>query len=296
MMSFLSVYTSLLDQILIFSLLAMSQCIVLRAGVFSIGTPAFAGIGAYATAILITAQGWPPVLAIGAGFLLATLIAAVMVFAMGHLRGVFQAVATLALVQVVVTVALGWDAVTRGALGINGIPKVATTGWLLLAVALTVALLWTIGRYGIGRAFEVIREDEMVAVSLGVRVAHYQRIAMILSGGLAGLGGSLYACNSHAISPEEFGFSMVVLVLTMAVLGGQKSVWGGIVGAAVMALLPELFRVFADYRNVVQGAILILAIIFLPRGIVDSLVGWAQDLRVRRGLMGLGANGKEAGK
>jgi branched-chain amino acid transport system permease protein len=190
----------------------------------------------------------------------------------------------MALVQVAVTVTLNWEDLTRGALGINGIPKAATTGWLLLIVAIVVALLHTIGRYGIGRAMDVIREDETVAVSLGISVSHYQRLAMILSGLLAGLAGGLQACNSYAISPEEFGFGMLVTGLAMAVLGGRTSVWGALVGATVLTLLPELFRPFADYRNVLQGALLMLIIIYLPNGIADTLIGLAQDRRVRRAM------------
>jgi branched-chain amino acid transport system permease protein len=284
MIDFLASYRSVVDHILIFSLLAMSQYIVLRAGTFSVGSAAFAAIGAYATAILTTRNGWPPVVAIGSGVLLAGIVSAVMAFPLARLRGVFQAVATMALVQVAVTVTLNWEDLTRGALGINGIPKAATTGWLLLIVAVVVALLHTIGRYGIGRAMDVIREDETVAVSLGISVSYYQRLAMILSGLLAGLAGGLQACNSYAISPEEFGFSMLVTGLAMAVLGGRTSVWGALVGATVLTLLPELFRPFAEYRNVLQGALLMLIIIYLPNGIADTLIGLAQDRRVRRAV------------
>jgi len=284
MISFLSSYQSLADQILIYSVLAMSQCLVMRAGLFSLAPTAFAGIGAYTMAVLTTAHGVNPVLAIVCGVMLATLVAAAMALATSRLRGVFQAVATLALVQVMVTVGLGWESVTRGALGINGIPKVATTGWLLLVVALATWLLWTIGRYSIGRAFDLIREDETVAVSLGISVMRYHRFAMILSGLLGGLAGALYAANSHAIQPSEFGFSMIVAGLTMAVLGGHKSVWGALLGAAILISLPELFRVFAEYRSVFQGVLLMLVIIFLPNGIVDSLLELAHERKVRRAL------------
>lgn len=284
MIAFLSSYQSLADQILIYAILAMSQCLVMRAGLFSLAPTAFAGIGAYTMAILSTAHGVNPMLAIVCGVLLAMLVAAVMAVATSRLRGVFQAVATLALVQVMITVGLGWESVTRGALGINGIPKVATTGWLFLVVAAATWLLWTVGRYSIGRAFDLIREDETVAVSLGISVSRYHRFAMILSGMLGGLAGALYAGNSHAIQPTEFGFSMIVAGLTMAVLGGHKSVWGALLGSAILISLPELFRVFAEYRNVFQGVLLMLVIIFLPNGIVDSLLALAHEHRVRRSM------------
>ena len=282
MIIFFASYQSVLDHILVYSLLAMSQYIVLRAGTFSEGSAAFAAVGGYATAILCTRVGWHPALAIASGVVLGGVASAVMAFPLSRLRGVFQAVATMALVQVVVTVALNWEDLTRGALGINGIPKVATTGWLVLIVALVVALLHTLGRFSIGRAMDVIREDETVAVSLGISVQYHQRIAMILSGMLAGLAGGLLACNSYAISPQDFGFTLLVNGLAMAVLGGRTSVWGALVGAAVLTILPELFRVFADYRDIVQGALVMLIIIYLPNGIADTLIGLAHDRRIRR--------------
>lgn len=284
MMQFFSTYQSVLDHILVFSLLAMSQCIVLRAGTFSLSSAAFAAIGAYTTAILITRNGWSAPVAILSGVALAALTSTVMAFPLSRLRGVFQAVATIALVQVVVTVNLNWDDVTRGALGISGIPKVATTGWLLLIVVIVSSFLHVLGRFSIGRAMDIIREDETVAVSLGIRVAYHQRIAMVLSGILAGLAGALIACNSYAISPEEFGFHMLVNALAMAVLGGRTSVWGALVGAVVLTILPELFRDFAEYRNVVQGVLLMLVIIYLPNGIADTVIALAHDRRVERDL------------
>ncbi|GAA4353795.1 hypothetical protein GCM10023165_44410 [Variovorax defluvii] len=282
MTDFLSSYRALADHVLVYALLALSQYVVLRAGTFSLGSAAFAAIGAYATAILSTRFGWPAPVAIGCGVLLATLTSALMAFPLSRLRGVFQAVATLALVQIVVTINLNWDDVTRGALGISGIPKVATTPWLLATVVLCVWLLHRMGRFALGRAMDVIREDETVAVSLGIRVAHHQRVAMITSGILAGLAGGLYACNSYSISPEEFGFHMTVNILTMAVLGGRTSVWGALAGAAVLTSLPEIFRFFAEYRNVVQGVLLVVVIVYLPNGIADTLFALAHDRRVKR--------------
>jgi len=266
MIDYLLSYSSVLDHVLIYTLLAMSQAVVLRAGTFSIGSAAYAAIGAYAAAILITRLEWAAPVAIVCGMLLAGLLSALMAFPLSRLRGVFQALATLALVQVMVTVAQNWDSVTNGVLGISGIPKVATTPWLLLIVAVCIALTWSLGKHGLGRAMDVIRADETVAVSLGIRVAYHQRLAMALSGLLAGLAGALHACNSYAINPEEFGFHMLVQALA----------------SAVLTTLPEFVRFFADYRGVVQGALLMLIIIYLPHGIADTLRSWRHDRRIQR--------------
>lgn len=282
MMNFFFTYQSLFDHILVSALLAMSQYVVLRAGVFSLGTAGFAALGAYATALLITKAGWQPAAAIVAGTLLGTLSSGLLALPLSRLRGIFQAVATLALVQIVLSTTQNWDSVTNGPLGINGIPKVASTGILFTVVVLVVLMLVAMGRYSIGRAMDVIREDETVAVSLGISVPHFHRIAFIVSGTLAGLGGALHATSSYTITPNEFGFSMLVASLTMVVLGGRTTVWGALVGALILTSLPELFRVFADYRNVVQGILLMLVIVYLPRGVADTLIGLLRDRRLRR--------------
>ena len=284
MIDYLLSYSSVLDHVLIYTLLAMSQAVVLRAGTFSIGSAAYAAIGAYTAAILITRFEWAAPIAIACGMLLAGIASALMAFPLSRLRGVFQALATLALVQVMVTVAQNWDSVTNGVLGISGIPKAATTGWLLLIVAVCIGLTWSLGKYGLGRAMDVIRADETVAVSLGIRVAAHQRLAMTLSGLLAGLAGALHACNSYAINPEEFGFHMLVQALASAVLGGTTSIWGPLAGSAVLTTLPEFVRAFADYRGVVQGVLLMLIIIYLPHGIADTLAAWRHDRKLLRGL------------
>lgn len=267
MIEYLLSYASVLDHVLIYTVLAMSQAILLRAGTFSIGPVAFAAIGAYATAILTTQYQWHPALAMASGVLLSTLASLLMAFPLARLRGVFQAVATLALVQVVMTIAMNWDSFTQGAQGISGVPKTITTPWLLGVVALVLLLMQRLSRHSFGRAMDVIRQDETVAVSLGISVVAHQRLAMTASGLLAGLAGALQASNSYSVGPEEFGFHLLVQVLAMAVLGGQNALWGPLAGAAILTILPEVSRGFADYRAVVQGGLLMVIIIYLPHGI-----------------------------
>ncbi len=284
MINFFYTYQSLFDHILVFSLVAMSQYVVLRAGVFSLGSAGFCALGAYGTALLITKAGWPPFAALVAGTLIGTAASALLALPLSRLRGVFQAVATLAFVQIIVSVTQNWVGLTNGALGINGIPHAVNT--LSLAAILTVVtlLLVAMGRFSLGRALDVIREDETVAVSLGISVPHYHRIAFVLSGALAGLAGGLHALSSYAITPGDYGFNLLVMALAMVVLGGRTTVWGALVGAAVLTSLPEIFRVFAEYRNVVQGILLMLVIVYLPRGVADTLIARWRDRRLRRGL------------
>lgn len=282
MMDFFSTYQSLFDHIMVDMLLAASQYVVLRAGVFSLGSAGFAAIGAYACALLTTRLGWHPAAALVAGTALATAASVLLALPLSRLRGVFQAVATLAFVQIVLSVTQNWVAVTNGPMGVNSIPHVANTGVLLCVVAVVTLFLVMVGRYSFGRALDVIREDETVAVSLGISVPHYHRIAFVLSGALGGLAGGLHALSSYSITPQDYGFGLLVAALAMVVLGGRTTVWGALVGAAVLTSLPEIFRVFADYRSVVQGVLLMLVIVYLPRGLADTAIAWWKDRRLRQ--------------
>jgi branched-chain amino acid transport system permease protein len=284
MINFFNTYQSLFDHILVNMLLAASQYVVLRAGVFSLGSAGFAALGAYCTALLSTKLGWNPWLSVIAGMLLGTFVSALLALPLSRLRGVFQAVATLAFVQIVLTVTQNWVSLTNGPMGVNSIPHAASTWSLLTIVVAVVVFLVMMGRYSFGRALDVIREDETVAVSLGILVPYYHRIAFVLSGALAGLSGGLHAISSYSITPHDYGFALLVAALAMVVLGGRTTVWGALVGALVLTSLPELFRVFADYRAVVQGILLMLVIIYLPRGLADTVIAHAKDRRLRRRL------------
>lgn len=282
MINFFNTYQSLLDHILVNMLLAASQYVVLRAGVFSLGSAGFAALGAYCTALLTTKLGWNPWLSVVAGMMLGTFVSALLALPLSRLRGVFQAVATLAFVQIVLSVTQNWVALTNGPMGVNSIPHAAGTASLLAIVVAVVVFLVMMGRYSFGRALDVIREDETVAVSLGISVPYYHRIAFVLSGALAGLSGGLHAISSYSITPQDYGFGLLVAALAMVVLGGRTTVWGALVGALVLTSLPEIFRVFADYRAVVQGTLLMLVIIYLPRGLADSVIASLKDRRLRR--------------
>lgn len=280
MMSFFHSYTPLFELALFNTLLAFSQYVVLRAGVFSLGTAAFAAIGAYVAAIVVTTYGLPFWVGIVLAIAIGAMVGALVAIPLARLRGVFQALATLALVQIVLSITLNWVDVTNGALGINSIPKTVGLVGLLIAVAIVTYFMAAIGSSSIGRAFDVIREDETVAVSLGISVVKHHFIAFVLSGAIAGLAGALHSYNSYSITPNEYGFNMLVIVLAMVVLGGRVSIWGPIVGAVILTVLPELLRGFQEYRTVVQGALLMASIIYLPRGVADTLIGAYRRRRI----------------
>jgi branched-chain amino acid transport system permease protein len=272
MTDLLAGYLPLLNLVILNCGLALSQYVVLRAGVFSLATAGLASIGAYTAGILILRYGTPPLLAILAATVMGMIAALILSLPLARLRGVFQAIATVAMVQIILSVTLYADDITGGANGLNGIPKLVDTPALTVFIAAGVYLLYSVGNARIGAVFDAIRQDETVAVSLGIAVARYQSLAFAISGAIAGITGALMACHNHSVVPEEFGFDMLVTVLAYVVLGGRQSVAGPIVGAVILSLLPEVARPLAENRLIIHGSLLMLVIIYLPHGIVDSLL------------------------
>ena len=279
MTTILVAYQPLIDQIVIACLLALSQYVVLRAGIFSLASASLACIAAYVAAILTVTYGLHPGLAFMAAVAAGCLCALVLSVAIARIRGVFQAIATLAFAQVVIALALWDERLTGGAMGFNGIPKTAQTLHLVIVLAVAVYIVHAVGRSSFGRAFDTMRQDETVAVSLGISVSFHISLAFAISGALAGAAGSLVALNSFSLVPEQFGFALLVSTLASVVIGGRIAVAGPLVGALVLTLIPEFSRQFQDYRMFVYGLILLLSMIYLPEGIADTI---RHKLRIRR--------------
>lgn len=280
MSNFFTVYHHLFDVFLIGSGYALSQWVVMRAGVFSVATAGLASIGAYCAAILTTRYGWPLAFSLLAGTLLGTLTGFILSLPLARLRGVFQAIATLAFVQIVVAVGLFSDSLTGGAIGLNAIPILVGTTENLLALLIVIYIMLAIGATRVGRAFEAIRQDEAVASSLGVSVTFHQSLAFALSGAIAGLFGGLEAFQTFTLFPNTYGFGLIVAALSYVVLGGRRSVAGPIVGTAILLILPEISRPLADYRNALYGVIMMSVIAFMPRGMVDTALLYLRRRRL----------------
>ena len=279
MLDLLQAYQPLFDVFLLNTGYALGQYVVLRAGVFSVANAGLTAIGAYLAAALTVKLGLHPAVSIAAGALAGTAFSLALSWPLARLRGVYQAIATLAFVQVVLSINVYAESWTGGAMGMNGIPKVVGTGTLLVAVCATAYAMTAITATRLGRAFDAVRQDEAVAASLGLSVRRCQSIAFALSGAVAGLFGGLEAFHGYALEPNQFGFSFLVAVLSYVVLGGRRSVAGPVIGTAVLVALPEIFRPLADYRMLVYGALLVVVIAYLPSGIADTLL---DNLRARR--------------
>lgn len=276
-------YRPLLDIFLLHIGYAYAQYIVLRAGVFSIANAAFSAIGAYLTAILAVRYGVHPALALLLAAIAGAVAASLLSVPLARLRGVYQAIASLAFVQIVVSFNFYADDLTGGASGFGGIPKLAGTGTLLVAALAVTYLMHAISTTRLGRVFDAIREDEAMAASLGVSVIRYQAIAFAISGAIAGLFGGLEAFHGYAIEPNQFGFNFVIVALSYVVLGGRRSIWGPLVGTAILVALPEIARPLAENRILIYGLLLMLVINFMPQGIVDTLILRRSERRKAKG-------------
>ncbi|WP_208508801.1 branched-chain amino acid ABC transporter permease [Variovorax paradoxus] len=267
--NFWSVYSNLVLSLGINGLLALSIWLTLACGMLALANAAFMGIGAYAASILTLNYGVPFPVAIAAGMAAPALVA----FAIGkptlRLSGVYLAMATLAFGEVVRIAVLNAESLTGGALGLNGIPQ-STEWWhVALALVLVLLVLWRIRRSKVGRAFEAIKEDETAAGLMGIDVAGHKMLAFVLGGAIAGLAGTLNAHLTFFIGPSEYGFNRAVDILTMAILGGIGGLTGPVLGGTILTLLPEMLRGLGAFRLVVNGFILVLIVLFLPKGIWD---------------------------
>ena len=267
--NFWAVYSNVVLTIGINGLLALSIWLTLSCGMLSIGNAAFMGIGAYTAALITMELGWPFPIALVAGMAAPALLAFVIGKPTLRLSGIYLAMATLGFGEVVRITLLNWESLTGGALGLNGIPQLTQWWHVLIAVVVAVLILWRLRRSKVGRAFEAIKEDDTAAGLMGIDVANTKMFAFVFGAAIAGLAGGLEAHLTYFIGPQEFGFDRGVEILTMAILGGIGGLPGPLLGAAILTLLPELLRSLKDFRLVVNGLILVLIVLFLPKGIWD---------------------------
>ncbi len=268
---FWAVYSNLVLSLGVNALLALSIWLTLSCGLLAMANAAFMGIGAYTASLLSMQAGLPFPLALAGGIVAPTLVALLIGAPTLRLSGVYLAMATLGFGEVVRVLVLNAEGLTGGALGLNGIPQLTQWWHVCLSLLLVLGLLWRMRRSRIGRAFEAIKEDGVAASLMGIGVMSHKMLAFSLGAGIAGLAGALNAHLTFFIGPAEYGFDRGVEILTMAILGGVGGLAGPVLGASILTLLPELLRGFSDFRLMLNGAILVLIVLFLPRGIWDPL-------------------------
>lgn len=275
--------------VLIFALAVVGLNLLMGfAGQVSLGHAGFLGIGAYAVAIGPVHFGAPSWLCLFAGALLSGIVA----FAVGRpilrLKGHYLAVATLGfglLVAIVLTNEAGWtggpDGMSVPTLELFGWRAHGSNVWYWIAGATFVGgylLALNLMESPTGRALQAIHDSEIAARMLGIDVARKKLIVFIISAVYASVAGSFLALFNGLVTPDEAGFLRSIELVAMVVLGGMGSVFGSLVGAIVLVVLPQALTVFHEYEQALLGLIVMVFMIFLRRGIVPSLAatfaGW----------------------
>ncbi len=270
-------------------ILAWSFFIILSTGQISLGNAAFMAIGAYTSSVVTVKLGWPLL----AGMALATVVSGIFGALVGfpalRLRGIYLALVTIGLNEVV-TVFFKNFTYTGAAVGFRGMTG-TTIGVVLAALVVLALFLWRLSHSRLGIAFEAVKEDEVVAGTLGFNVTYLKVLSFGIGGAVAALAGAIYAHYIFFIEPDQFGVMASFQPALFVILGGMETFWGAVAGAVILTFIPEYIRVLQEWRMVVYGVIVIIMVAIRPQGLISrsavrrlgsTLTGYASKLRVTK--------------
>lgn len=264
-------------------------------GYVSIVQAGFIGIGAYST----TLMGMHYALPVWLTILLAPFVTALFALATGYpslrVKGHYFAIVTLAFNLVIFILLMNFTELTQGEAGITGIPRPGSPdGWLdwrdretyyyfvLILAALMTGLAALIVRSRIGKILVAIRQNEDLVGAIGIPAWKYKLFAFVVSAMYAGLAGAVYAHYQSFINPEIFGVAQSLDAILAVIIGGSGTIAGPVIGAFFVVFLPEYLRFADSFRLIIYGLVLVLATIFMPRGIVGLATRLAERVRGRR--------------
>ena len=273
----------------IYAILGVSlNLIVGFTGLLSVTQAAFYGLGAYVTAILLTSFGWNFFLAMIAGMIMTGVGSLLIGFVLSRFKGDYYALGSFGFNIIIYSVFLNWQSVTRGPLGIPGIPRPNLFGFIfsdnfsfLILTLIFLLLTFLVARWltitSFGRVLKTIREDEEAIQVFGYRTIHYKLAIFIASAMMAAVAGSLFAAYITFIDPSSFVLFESIFILAIIILGGLANLRGSVLGALFLILLPEALRfvgfpsdIAAQMRQVVYGLILVLLMLYRPQGLMGE--------------------------
>ncbi len=261
------------------------------AGYAAFGNVAFFGIGAYATGLLMLSKWHVPfTVALGAGALLAAAVAVAVGVPVLRLKGHYFAIATLGVAEALREVASTWDSVTQGATGIDLPVESNGRFFYYTALLLVVAGVWVtalLARSKIGAGWVAIREDQDAARTVGIPTTLFKVEAFALSAVFAACAGGITAYQNIHVAPDDFFKIEYTLQMIMAcIIGGSGTVFGPVLGAALYQILSTfVWSHFLELHPTVLGALIVLFVVFLPRGLTDLLGRIAQGRRIGRDVL-----------
>jgi len=273
----------------IYSILALSLNLVVGyTGLVSLGHAAFFGIGAYISALLALNLGISPWIGLIAGACGAAVFGVVIGMPSLRLKGDYLALATFGAGMIVYSIAKNWVSLTRGPMGLPGIPGFSVFGlslestwlYLILVIVFTLVTVFVLQRLvggAYGRVLRSIREDEIASETLGKYVAKYKLQVFVVGAFFAGIAGSLYAHYITFIDPSSFTVMESITILLMVIFGGMGSIKGSLVGAIMLVLFPEILRflgmpssIAAPTRQMIYGLLLVVFMIKRPQGLLGK--------------------------
>jgi branched-chain amino acid transport system permease protein len=266
-------------------LVASLNLLIGYVGEISLGHTAFFGIGAYTSGIFFLRMGIPFWLGLPAAGIVAGIFGFLIGYPTLRTRGPYFVIVSLAFSEILRLICSNWISLTNGPMGLKNIqPPSIHLGNLihyefssknsyyyliLVLVSLTLYICYRYVNSRFGRACMAIRENEALASSVGISAAKWGIITFVLSTFLAGLAGSFYAHYVLFISPDLFGFSFTTGMLLMLIIGGKGTMAGPVLGAVLFTIIPEYLRVAEIYRLSIFGLLLMVAVIFMPRGMIQ---------------------------
>ena len=250
----------------------------------ALGQAAFCLIGGYGSALLTTRYGVDPLLAMVASMIVSALLAWAIGRPILKLRGFSLAMASLALQLILVFLAIEMPSFTGGAEGVPGVPKFALLGWkfesdiayfylVWVLVGLSLAFGLNVVTSRIGRALKAIGATETAAASVGIDITHYKVQMFVASAAMASVTGSLTVHYLRIMEPHVFGFVFSLNIITAVIVGGLHSIWGGMLGAAVLVALREVLRALRlpTWEVVIMGALTVLVLMLFRQGLAGAL-------------------------
>jgi branched-chain amino acid transport system permease protein len=280
--SALSHYMDVMVFVGIYSIMTIGLCLLMGyAGQISLGHAAFFGLGAYISGVITTKYGISPWLCILAGMAVSSVMAVIIGAPSLKLRGHYLAMATLAFCIIITIVFNENVELTGGPDGLAFIPGISLLGYPLDSIAKYYYLVWSfvlitllvslnIIRSRVGRAMRSIHGSELAASAMGVNISKYKIYVFVVSAAMASVAGSLYAHYLNFLSPASFDLFVSIKLLIMIILGGMHSIWGAVVGAALITFLNyEWLHYFEEAEGMIYGLIILVIIIFLPGGLVS---------------------------
>jgi branched-chain amino acid transport system permease protein len=281
----------LLVQFMIFTTLAVGMNVVFGyMGHIPFGYAVFWGLGAYISGLLAVKLGWPFWMTFGLALALSTLAGVFIGWVCLRLHGAYFAISTLGFMAIFHVICKNWISLTRGPMGVYGIPRPFIFGlrldtnlsYYFLCFGVLLFCLYfadRLDRSPIGRATAATRENEELAKSVGISVFRFQLVSFCVAAAMASMAGSLYAHYFSSINPDLFTSYYSLAPLVMVVVGGRGTLFGPVVGAVIFVILPEYFGLTGKWRLLLFGIVTLIFIIGLPKGVWPALSGLGQRVK-----------------